>query len=227
MYTKRSHPIRILLVEDEALIADAIRVSLTRAGYHVDWTSDADSAEEALRSNQFHLIILDLGLPGRDGLTVLSWLRQKQNVPVIILTARETTENRIEGLDLGADDYMIKPFEMDELLARCRVQLRRAAGRSAPQMTYAGIVVSPSDQSVHLNGERIDLPLQAYRILVLLLDRQGHVVSKSDLSEALYGWDDGVESNTIEVYVSLIRRKLGKDLIRTIRGLGYVIEKSA
>lgn len=201
-------------------------MSLTRAGYHVDWASDADMAQDALSSGEFHLMLLDLGLPGRDGLSVLTWLRQKQrNVPVIILTAREATENRIQGLDLGADDYVTKPFDMDELLARCRVQLRRAAGRATPALHHGAITIRPDDQSVYLGPDRVDLPMQAYRLLVLLTERRGHIVSKSDLAEALYGWDEGAESNTIEVYVSLIRRKLGRDLIRTIRGVGYVIEK--
>ncbi|MBA84321.1 response regulator transcription factor [Thalassobius sp. S69A] len=219
---------RILLVEDEPLIADAIRVSLTRAGYHVDWASDGDMADEALHGDGFHLVILDLGLPERDGLSVLGALRRRHSdVPVIILTAREATENRIEGLDLGADDYMTKPFDMDELLARCRVQLRRGAGRAAPVLTHGALELRPQEQAVFLDGARVELPLQAYRLLLLMLERRGHVCAKSDLTEALYGWDEGAESNTIEVYVSLLRRKLGKDLIRTIRGIGYVIDKPA
>ena len=223
---QRNVPIRILLVEDEPLIADAIRVSMTRAGYHVDWAADADTAEEALRNGQFQLIVLDLGLPDRDGLSLLRWVRQQDiPVPVIILTARETTENRVEGLDLGADDYVTKPFDMDELLARCRVQLRRASGRSTPELTHGNITIHPQDHAVLLGGQRVDLPMQAYRLLLLLIERRGHIVSKSELAESLYGWDEGAESNTIEVYVSQIRRKLGKDLIRTIRGMGYVIEK--
>jgi two-component system response regulator QseB len=217
---------RVLLVEDERLIADAVKVSMTRDGYHVDWVADANSAEEALITSQFDLVILDLGLPGRDGLSLLRWLRDTgRNEPVVILTAREAVENRIEGLDFGADDYMTKPFDMKELLARARAQIRRANGRSAPRLTHGGIEVDPAAHSVTHNGEVVEMSPLAFQVLVLLLERKGRVVSKDDLAESLYGWDEGAESNTVEVYVSQIRRRLTGDLIRTIRGIGYIIDK--
>lgn len=217
---------RVLLVEDEKLIADAIKISMARDGYHVDWVADANSAEEALVTSQFDLVLLDLGLPGRDGLSLLKWLRATgRNEPVIILTAREAVENRIEGLDHGADDYLTKPFDMKELLARVRAQIRRSHGRSAPKLTHLDIEVDPAAHIVSQNGRAIELAPLAYQVLVLLLERKGRVVSKDDLAESLYGWEDGAESNTVEVYVSQIRRKLSGSLIRTIRGVGYIIDK--
>ncbi|WIY27787.1 response regulator transcription factor [Parasedimentitalea psychrophila] len=217
---------RVLLVEDEKLIADAVKVSMTRDGYHVDWVADANSAEDALVTSQFDLVILDLGLPGRDGLSLLRWLRNTdRNEPVVILTAREAVENRIEGLDLGADDYMTKPFDMKELLARARAQIRRANGRSAPRLTHGDIEVDPAAHTVTHKGEVVEISPLAFQVLVLLLERKGRVVSKDDLAESLYGWEEGAESNTVEVYVSQIRRRLTGDLIRTIRGIGYIIDK--
>lgn len=217
---------RVLLVEDEKLIADAIKVSMVRDGYHVDWVEDANSAEEALVTSQFDLVLLDLGLPGRDGLSLLQWLRTKgRNEPVIILTAREAVENRIEGLDHGADDYLTKPFDMKEMLARARAQIRRSHGRSSPKLTHLDIEVDPAAHTVSQCGQAIELAPLAYQVLVLLLERKGRVVSKDDLAESLYGWEDGAESNTVEVYVSQIRRKISGNLIRTIRGVGYIIDK--
>lgn len=217
---------RVLLVEDEDLIADGIKVSLARDGYTVEWVPDADTGEAALNTTPFELVILDLGLPGRDGLSLLRWMRaQKRAEPVIILTAREAVENRIEGLDCGADDYMIKPFDMKELLARSRALVRRANGRSAPNIEHGDVTVVPSSLQVLRNGVPVDLSPLAFQVLVLLLERSGRIVSKDDLAETLYGWDGNAESNTVEVYVSQIRRRLRSDLIRTIRGVGYIIDK--
>lgn len=217
---------RVLLVEDEDLIADGIQVSLARDGYTVESVRDADTAEAALNTSVFELVILDLGLPGRDGLSLLRWMRaEKRAEPVIILTAREAVENRIEGLDCGADDYMIKPFDMKELLARARALVRRANGRSAPNIEHRDIVVVPSALQVLRNGVPVDLSPLAFQVLVLLLERSGRIVSKDDLAESLYGWDGTAESNTVEVYVSQIRRRVQSDLIRTIRGVGYIIDR--
>lgn len=217
---------RVLLVEDEDLIADAISVSLKRESYHVSWLNDADAAEAALSTTGFDLVILDLGLPGRDGLSLLRWMRLKRRTePVLILTAREAVENRIEGLDMGADDYMVKPFDMKELLARSRALVRRAHGRSQPNLHHDDIVVVPSAHQVLRNGNPVELSPLAYQVLLVLLERCGRIVSKDDLTERLYGWDDTAESNTVEVYVSQIRRRLRSDLIRTVRGVGYIIDK--
>ncbi|MEM7171465.1 MAG: response regulator transcription factor [Pseudomonadota bacterium] len=217
---------RVLLVEDERLIADAIKVSMRRDGYHVDWVDNADSAEHALAAARFDLIILDIGLPGRNGLTLLRWIRDTGRVePVILLTAREAVENRIEGLDFGADDYMVKPFDMKELLARSRAQIRRANGRAAPKLSHGNIEVDLAAHRVTDNGKVVDVPPLAFHVLVVLLERKGRVVSKDDLAETLYGWSEGAESNTIEVYVSQLRRRLSNKLIRTIRGVGYIIDK--
>lgn len=199
---------------------------MRRAGMGVDWVADADAAEAACLAAPFDLVVLDLGLPGRDGLSFLRWLRGAgQAVPVIILTARDAVENRIAGLDLGADDYVTKPFDTEELLARCRAQLRRAHGRAAPLLRHGGIVLDPARQAVTLDGAAVEITGHAYRLLALLLERQGHIVPKADIERALYGWDEGSESNTVEVYVATLRRKLGRDLIRTVRGMGYVIDR--
>ena len=218
---------RVLLVEDEALIADAIQVSLSRDGYMVEWVADADTAENALATTGCDLVLLDLGLPGRDGLSVLRWMRAaERSEPVIILTAREAVENRIEGLDCGADDYLIKPFDMNELLARTRALVRRANGRSAPNIAHGDIVVVPAALKVFRNEKPVELSPLAFQVLMLLLERSGRIVSKDDLADSLYGWDGSAESNTVEVYVSQIRKRLGSDLIRTVRGVGYVIDKT-
>lgn len=217
---------RVLLVEDEGLIAEPIVVSLEQDGYHVDWVTNADDAEDAIATSKFDLILLDLGLPTQDGLSFLKKLRGSgRNEPVIILTAREAVENRVEGLDLGADDYLTKPFDMSELSARARAQVRRAHGRRAPTLTHRNIEVDPAAHTVAKDGQIMDVPPLAFQVLLALLERRGRVVSKDDLAENLYGWDDSTESNTVEVYVSQLRRKLGADLIRTIRGIGYIIDK--
>mgnify|MGYP001800833455 CR=1 FL=1 len=217
---------RVLLVEDEELIADALCISLARDGYRVEWVNEADTAETALSTTRFDLVLLDLGLPGRDGLSLLRWMRDtRRSEPVIILTAREAVENRIEGLDCGADDYLIKPFDMNELLARSRALVRRANGRSAPNIVHDEIVIVPSALQVLRNGEQVALSPLAFQVLVLLLERSGRIVSKEDLAENIYGWDGNAESNTVEVYVSQIRKRLRSNLIRTVRGIGYVIDK--
>ncbi|OED49128.1 DNA-binding response regulator [Rhodobacteraceae bacterium (ex Bugula neritina AB1)] len=216
---------RILLVEDDDLIGDAIHASMNSAGYHADWVKDGLEAEDALATSEFDLVILDLGLPGQDGISVLRWLRKnRRSEPVIILTARSAVEHRIEGLDLGADDYMIKPFDMDELQARVRAHIRRSNGRAEPELTHGELCVNPAARIVRFKGEQVDLSSQAYQVLVALLERKGRVISKDELAETLYGWDDGPESNIIEVYVSQIRKRIDPKLIRTIRGIGYVVD---
>ncbi|WP_422374500.1 response regulator transcription factor [Roseibium sp.] len=216
---------RILLVEDEYLIADAIKASLERQAHHVDWVKDGRSAQDALAADRFDLTVLDLGLPHKDGMDVLRDLRRSgDKTPVLILTARDAVQNRIEGLDLGADDYLAKPFDMDELVARCRALIRRSNQNADPVLKHGDVELDTASQSVRYKSQKIELPPLAYQTLQVLLERQGRVVSKNDLSATLYGWEPEAESNVIEVYISQIRKKTRNDLIRTIRGVGYIID---
>ncbi len=185
-------------------------------------------AEEALRTGEFDLVILDLGLPGQDGLDFLRAIRNdKADVPVLILSARETTKNRIDGLNLGADDYLTKPFDMEELLARCRALVRRSAGRTRMLLEHGRLTLDLDQKKASYDGNEVVLQPLAFRLLTILLERRGRVVSKSDLMEKLYGWDENAESNVLEVYVSQIRRKITSKLIRTIRGVGYIVDEDS
>ncbi|KZL27797.1 response regulator transcription factor [Pseudovibrio sp. WM33] len=217
---------RVLLVEDERLIADAIKAFLERHEFIVDWVDDGLLAEDALRTGEFDLVILDLGLPGQDGLEFLRAVRDdKADVPILILSARETTKNRIDGLNLGADDYLTKPFDMEELLARCRALVRRSAGRTRMLLQHGVLTLDLDQQKACYEGVEVVLQPLAFRLLTILLERRGRVVSKSDLMEKLYGWEENAESNVLEVYVSQIRRKTTPKLIRTIRGVGYIVDE--
>lgn len=217
---------RALVVEDDEILGDALRVSLSREGFAVDWLQSGDHAIRALASEDFDVMVLDLGLPGRDGLDVLRSARAANNMlPTLILTARDTVHDRVVGLDTGADDYMVKPFDMVELHARIRSLIRRASGRASPRIVYRDIVVSPDSHSVTKNGEDVPLTAREYDVLLQLLENRGRVFTRQRLKEAIYGWDcDDVDSNTIEVHVSHIRKKIYSSLIRTIRGVGYIIE---
>ncbi|MES0868480.1 response regulator transcription factor [Pseudovibrio sp. SCP19] len=217
---------RVLLVEDERLIADAIKAFLERHEFIVDWVDDGLLAEDALRTGEFDLVILDLGLPGQDGLEFLRAVRDdKADVPILILSARETTKNRIDGLNLGADDYLTKPFDMEELLARCRALVRRSVGRTRMLLQHGALTLDLDQKKACYNGTEVVLQPLAFRLLTILLERRGRVVSKSDLMEKLYGWEENAESNVLEVYVSQIRRKTTSKLIRTIRGVGYIVDE--
>ncbi|EEA96517.1 response regulator transcription factor [Pseudovibrio sp. JE062] len=217
---------RVLLVEDERLIADAIKAFLERHEFIVDWVDDGLLAEDALRTGKFDLVILDLGLPGQDGLEFLRAVRDdKADVPILILSARETTKNRIDGLNLGADDYLTKPFDMEELLARCRALVRRSVGRTRMLLQHGALTLDLDQKKACYNGAEVVLQPLAFRLLTILLERRGRVVSKSDLMEKLYGWEENAESNVLEVYVSQIRRKTTSKLIRTIRGVGYIVDE--
>ncbi|AEV37402.1 Transcriptional regulatory protein QseB [Pseudovibrio sp. FO-BEG1] len=217
---------RVLLVEDERLIADAIKAFLERHEFIVDWVDDGLLAEDALRTGEFDLVILDLGLPGQDGLEFLRAVRDdKADVPILILSARETTKNRIDGLNLGADDYLTKPFDMEELLARCRALVRRSVGRTRMLLQHGALTLDLDQKKACYSGAEVVLQPLAFRLLTILLERRGRVVSKSDLMEKLYGWEENAESNVLEVYVSQIRRKTTSKLIRTIRGVGYIVDE--
>lgn len=217
---------RLLLAEDDTLLGDGICVSLSEAGFATDWVTDGESAESALCTGDYELMILDLGLPKKSGIDVLRKLRSKgSDIPVLVLTARDTVEDRVAGLDSGADDYLIKPFDMDELGARLRALLRRSGGRSNPIIEHGHITVDPAAHVVTLNGHRVDISPREFAVLRMLLENRGKVMSRSRLEEGLYSWGDEVESNAVEVYIHHLRKKLGAELIRTIRGVGYTIEK--
>ncbi|MGA2343462.1 MAG: response regulator [Steroidobacteraceae bacterium] len=217
---------RVLVVEDDRMIAKGLHTALRQDGYAVDGVRDGRSASEALRGSKFDLVLLDLGLPERDGLEVLRDLRRRGDAtPVIIVTARDDIETRIEGLDAGADDYIVKPFDLDEVAARMRSVLRRAAGRGDPCIRHRGITLNPVSHSVERDGEPVVLSAHEFAVLEALLQRPGAVLSRAQLEDRLYGWGDSVESNAIEVYVHGLRRKLGSDAIRTLRGVGYFVPK--
>lgn len=217
---------RLLIAEDDKLLGDGIRNGLRQEGYAVDWVEDGATAELAMKTETYDLVILDIGLPKKTGLEVLKNMRSRgDQLPVLLLTAFDRIEDRILGLDSGADDYVVKPFDLDELSARIRALLRRNSGRSAPVMEHGDIVVDPASHVVTKNGSGIDISPREFALLLTLLDNKGRVVSRSRLEEGLYAWNEEVESNTIEVHIHHIRKKLGSELIRTIRGVGYIIDK--
>ena len=219
---------RVLVVEDDRMIAKGLHTALKQDGYAVDGVSDGRSAAEALRSSRFDVVLLDLGLPERDGLEVLRELRSRGDAtPVIIVTARDDVHNRIQGLDAGADDYIVKPFDLDEVAARMRSVLRRAAGRGDPRIRHRGITLDPVSHAVERDGEPVVLSAHEFAVLEALLQRPGTVLSRAQLEDRLYGWSEGIESNAIEVYVHGLRRKLGNDAIRTLRGVGYFVPKDS
>ena len=217
---------RVLLVEDDALLGAAIHAGLEQSDYTVDWLRDGAQAASALRTAEPDLLILDIGLPGRSGLEILAELRARgSNLPVLLLTARDTVSDRIAGLDSGADDYLVKPFDLGELTARMRAIARRRGGRAEAVIRHGDLVLDPASRAVTRAGESVSLSAKATMILEALLERPGMPVSRERLELTLYGWNEGVDSNTIEVHVHHLRKKLGKDLIRTVRGLGYMIPK--
>ena len=220
---------RLLIVEDDRLLGDAIQAGLTQAGFAVDWVCDGMAAENALAgqlASDYAAMVLDLGLPRRDGLSVLKGIRQRgSTLPVLILTARDTIEDRILGLDSGADDYLLKPFDMGELQARLRALIRRAEGKATPRLEVSGIVLDPAAHTVSVDGSPIDLTAKEFALLHTLMLNAGRVLSRQQLEQHLYSWNDETGSNTIEVYIHHLRRKLGRDLIRNMRGIGYLIEK--
>lgn len=218
--------LRVLLVEDNDLLGSAVKTGLEQAGHTVDWLRDGKIAERTLRDEEPDALVLDLGLPGMDGLSLLRKLRKRgSDLPVMILTARDMIEDRINGLDAGADDYLAKPFDLGELTARLRAIARRHGGRSSPLIEHHGLLFEPATRRVTLEGEPVELSNKALAILEALLERPGVPLSRQKLEQTVYGWDNGVESNAIEVHVHHLRKKLGKDRIRTIRGLGYMIPK--
>jgi two-component system, OmpR family, response regulator QseB len=213
---------RILLIEDDSMIGKAVREGLVQAGFAVDWVLDGRAAELSLSCGVYDLAILDLGLPKKDGMAILAALRGTGNsMPVLIASARDTVPERIAGLDAGADDYMLKPFDLDELVARVRALLRRHAGRGAPLLRAGELVLDPKRKEVTYHGTPVELSVREFAVLEALMQRPGAVLSREKLEESIYGWGEEVSSNAIEVHLHHLRRKLGLDVIRNVRGVGY------
>jgi DNA-binding response OmpR family regulator len=218
---------RVLLVEDDAMIGEAVLDALRAQHYAADWVRDGALAETALRDGNYDLVVLDLGLPKRDGLTVLRGLRDRGvRIPVLVATARDAVSDRIAGLDAGADDYVLKPFDIDELLARMRALIRRSAGRGEPVFQHKGVALNPATREASVDGVPVTLSSREWAVLEPMLLRPGVVFSRRQLEEKLYGWKEDISSNAVEVYVHGLRKKLGADLIQTVRGLGYVVPRA-
>jgi len=217
---------RLLLVEDDPMIGEGIRKGLRQDGFAVDWVRDGQAAELAVANDVYELVVLDLGLPRKDGLEVLASLRRKGNsVPVLVLTARDAVPDRIKGLDSGADDYVVKPFDLDELGARIRALLRRRAGRADSVVEHGKLTVNASTHQATFRGQDLALSAREFAVLEALIERPGAILSRAQLEERLYGWGEEVESNAVEVYIHSLRRKLGADFIRNVRGVGYMVPK--
>lgn len=214
---------KLLLAEDDPMIGASMEQGLRLAGFTVDWTRDGKAAELALQSGGYALLLLDLGLPRQDGLTLLKKIRQMANaVPVLIVTARDAVTDRVSGLNLGADDYLVKPFDLDELIARVHALTRRTSGRGQTEMRLGGLCLDSARREVRLDGALLRLSRREFALLEALLERPGTVLSKEQLEQRLYGWQDDVTSNAIEVHLHYLRRKLGADWIRNVRGVGYM-----
>lgn len=217
---------RVLLVEDDPMIGGAVQQGLRDAAHAVDWVRDGDQAELALSTQDYGVVLLDLGLPRRDGLAVLDGLRAAgQDVPVIILTARDGLEDRIRGLDLGADDYLIKPFELGELLARIRAVARRRAGGAQPLLGNGRLSLDPATREASFEGQSVRLSAREFSLLHALLLRPGAILSRGELEERIYGWNEEVESNAVEFLIHSVRKKLGSEVIKNVRGLGWLVDK--
>jgi two-component system response regulator QseB len=217
---------RILLVEDDTMIGESVAAGLRLAGHAVDWVQDGRAAEAALAVPVHDMVLLDLGLPRKRGLDVLKTLRAGgAGVPVVIITARDAVADRIAGLDAGADDYVLKPFDLDELAARMRAVARRRAGRAAPELDYGRLRLDPARRRAFVDGREVALSGREFALLEALLERPEAVLSRAQLEERLYGWRQEIESNAVEVHIHALRRKLGADLIRTLRGVGYTLAK--
>ena len=215
---------KLLLVEDDPMLAETVCDGIRQHAWGVDHVSDAGAAKLALVEHAYAAVLLDLGLPGDSGFAVLKWMRERYDTtPVIILTARGQLSDRIRGLDAGADDYVVKPFPFEELLARIRAVTRRSQGRVVPVMRYRDVVLDPSRRLVTRGGERVSLSAHEYRTLLALMERAGHVVTREHLENVVYGTASSIESNTIAVFIHQLRRKLGEDIITTVHGQGYMI----
>jgi two-component system response regulator QseB len=219
---------RLLLVEDDPMIGAALRKGLQQEGHTVDWVTDGNGVDAALATTAFNLVVLDLGLPGKSGLEVLRDIRrQKETVPVVIVTARDAVQDRIAGLDMGADDYLVKPFDLDELAARIRAVMRRQAGHAGNLLEHGDLALNPATHEVFRDGQPVPVSGREFAILEALLERPGAILSRAQLEDRLYGWGEEVVSNAVEVHIHNLRRKLGDGVIHTVRGVGYSRQKPA
>lgn len=218
---------RLLLVEDDIMIGESVLDLLRGEGYAVDWVKDGAMADTALLGGHYDLVLLDLGLPRKDGLDVLRDLRHRRDrVPVLIATARDSVQQRISGLDAGADDYVLKPYDLDELLARIRALLRRASGRAEPVYEHKGVSINPATREASAGGRPVVLSAREWAVLEPLIARPGMVLSRTQLEDKLYGWRNEVSSNAVEVYIHGLRKKLGAEIIQNVRGVGYMVPKA-
>ncbi len=219
---------KILLIEDDEMIADGIMQGARKSGLQIEHANTIRGARSSIHGQGLGLLILDLGLPDGDGLTLLKELRSQQvELPILILTARDEPRDRVLGLDSGADDYLIKPFDMNELIARIRALMRRNMGRAAPTINYGELILYPEQMQITLQEKHVEIPLRQFRLLQYLLESQGRVSTKQQIIDALYRWDKDIEENTIEVYISQLRKQLWPTLIKTMRGIGYSVPKLA
>ena len=218
---------RILLVEDDALLGDGIQKSLSHLGFTVDWMRDGKQGENALSGEEYAAVVLDLGLPQQDGLTLLQSVRGRGlYTPVLILTARDSKLDKLKGFNLGADDYVIKPIDMEELAARLRALIRRSAGRASPRIQAGTVEIDPDTRQVWHEGIPVELSAKEFAVLELLVQNAGRVLTRTQLEQSLYGWGDSADSNTIEVFIHHLRKKLGNDFIQTLRGIGYTVGRT-
>ena len=215
---------RLLLVEDDPMIGNSVQSGLKQDGYSVDWVRDGAAAELAMANGVYELLLLDLGLPHKSGLDLLTGLRKKgASLPVLVITARDSVADRVKGLDAGADDYLVKPFDLTELSARIRALMRRQAGRSSPVIEHGPLSLNPATHEVTLDGAPVSLSAREFALLHAFLEQPGVPLSRTQLEERLYGWDEEIESNVVEVYIHSLRRKLGAEWIRNVRGVGYLV----
>ena len=217
---------RVLLVEDDTMVGESVRKGLRQEGFAVDWVEDGAAAELALATGVYDLLLLDLGLPKKAGMEVLASLRQKKStLPVMLITARDAVADRVKGLDAGADDYLVKPFDLDELAARARALVRRRAGNAESVLRSGELTLNPATHQAEYQGKSLTLSGREFGLLQALIERPGAVLSRAQLEDKLYGWSEEVGSNTVEVYIHGLRKKLGAELIQNVRGVGYMVPK--
>lgn len=217
---------RILVVEDSTLLGDGIQTGLRQHGFTVDWVQDGVAADIAIKAESYAAVVLDLGLPRRSGLDVLKGMRQSRNAtPVLILTARDAIEDRVSGLDAGADDYLVKPFDLDELAARLRALIRRSGGRAASTLTIGTLTLDPAARTVTYRDEEKALSAREFNLLHVLMSNAGRVMSREQLASALYAWGEEIESNAIDVHLHHLRKKLSPEIVQTLRGVGYLMPR--